>query len=137
MTAKDFYDQEALASLAKVFNKPMTAHYEAGMWRLGSLGIPMTPHDSPQSRATYLRGSLTFDLRDDMSFITIPFVRLDGSPWIAIVLRSSDEDLFGTCYPASEADEAARVAALMNQTLDEQRAHFRNRGEEKAPRRVP
>lgn len=127
MTAKDFYDQKALASLAKVFNEPLRAHHEAGMWRLGSLGIPMTFGNTPRPCPTYLRGSLTFDLRDDMAFITIPFERADGSASIAVVLRSTDEDLFGTCYPASESDEANRVAAFLNEKLDEQRAFYRDR----------
>jgi hypothetical protein len=123
----EHYDQEALASLAKVFDAPLKAHDEAGMWRLGSLGIPMSPRNSPRSRPTYLRGSLTFDLRDDMSFITIPFERIDGAASIAIVLRSNNEDLFGTCYPANDAQEAERVAAFLNGKLDEQRAHFEGR----------
>lgn len=127
MTAKDYYDQEALASLAKVFNKPLRAHDEAGMWRLGSLGIPMTFGNTPRPCPTYLRGSLTFDVRDDMAFITIPFTRIDGTPSIAIVLRSNDEDLFGTSYPATEREEAERVAAFLNAKLDEQRAFYRER----------
>ena len=58
MTAKDFYDQKALASLAKVFNEPLRAHHEAGMWRLGSLGIPMTFGNTPSEPRDSLRSKL-------------------------------------------------------------------------------
>lgn len=91
------------------------------LWYLGEIGIPWGADDAIDRKRnvpTYRRGNVTVDMREGMSFVTIPFTNAQGSPEIAIVLRTDEEDLFGASVPAERADDAEKVAAHLNDILE-------------------
>jgi hypothetical protein len=96
-------------------------------YSVGNIGVPFHFGNTPRPCPTYRRGSLTFDLREDMSFVAVPFTREDETPAVAIVLRWTDGELFGTSYAERQAANADEMVILLNAKLDEQRAYYRER----------
>lgn len=90
-------------------------------WSIGSLGVWKSGTGEPvffhgRRVPTYRRGSLVFDLRDEMRFVLVPFTLTNGADATALVLRSDDEELIG-CWTL-DTREAERVAAFLNAELE-------------------
>ncbi|KAB2911385.1 MAG: hypothetical protein F9K40_00915 [Kofleriaceae bacterium] len=71
----------------------------------------------PMSVPTYRRG-YTFELPEDMRFVSVPFTRLDGSRAIAVVLRSGTEELLAAWVREANGDVAEAAIRLLNREIE-------------------
>lgn len=134
----DRIEPEMLARLADIegeFRRLKDLDLE---WLIGPIAIWKSSRlaNRPRNVPTYRRG-LTFDLREDTTFVTEPFRLKDGSPAIAILLRSEDEEFMGGWVPHERAHDAEEVVRFLNGELAAAWAYHSERDERAVDRERP
>lgn len=109
---------ERLAALADIYGE-CTGLQELDLeWLIGGIAVWKSSRleSRPRNVPTYRRG-FTFDLREDMKFVAEPFKLKNGSPAIAILLRTDDEEFMGGWVSLERAKEADEIVAFLNDEL--------------------